>query len=58
MRIWDVGQRACVSNTNTGSQVWAVDWQPLAADQARVGKSLVSGGDDNKVTWYKAAGSA
>ncbi|GHJ83698.1 hypothetical protein NliqN6_0100 [Naganishia liquefaciens] len=58
VRIWDVGQRACVSNTNTGSQVWAVDWQPLAADQARVGKSFVSGGDDNKVTWYKAAGSA
>ncbi|KAJ9120520.1 hypothetical protein QFC24_005193 [Naganishia onofrii] len=58
VRIWDVGQRACVSNTNTGSQVWAVEWQPLAADQARVGKAFISGGDDNRVTWYKAAGSS
>lgn len=58
VRIWDVGQRACVSNTNTGAQVWAVDWQPLAADQTRVGKSFISGGDDNRVTWYKAAGSS
>ncbi|KAJ9105798.1 hypothetical protein QFC19_003365 [Naganishia cerealis] len=58
VRIWDVGQRACVSNTNTGAQVWAVEWQPLAADQTRVGKAFISGGDDNRVTWYKAAGSS
>ncbi|KAJ9108071.1 hypothetical protein QFC19_002536, partial [Naganishia cerealis] len=39
-------------------EVWAVEWQPLAADQTRVGKAFISGGDDNRVTWYKAAGSS
>lgn len=58
VKVWDVAQRSCVSTTNVGAQTWAVDWQPLQANQSRVGKDFVLGGDDNRVTWMKAAGSS
>lgn len=58
VKVWDVSQRSCVSTTSTGSQVWSVDFQPVAADQARVGKAFVSAGDDRKATVWRAAGSA
>lgn len=57
LRLWDVAQRACLSTTQTGSQVWAVDWQPIQADQTRVGKDFVWGGEEARVNWMRSAGS-
>ncbi len=57
VKLWDVGQRACVMSSTTAHQVWSVDWQPLEANQAGVGKAFVAGGDDARVSWWKAAGS-
>lgn len=57
LRLWDVSQRACLSTTQAGTQVWAVDWQPIQADQTRVGKDYVWGGEDAKVNWMRSAGS-
>jgi len=57
LRLWDVSQRACLSTTQAGTQVWAVDWQPIQADQTRVGKDYIWGGEDAKVNWMRSAGS-
>ena len=58
IKLWDVGQRACVSTSSSTADVWGLAWQPLAANQTQVGKQFASAGDDKVVTWWKAAGSA
>ena len=59
VKLWDVGQRTCVSTTSsTAEEVWGFDWQPVAANTFSVGKQFAIAGDDRAVTVYRAAGSA
>lgn len=58
VKYWDISQRSCLSTTQTGSPVWAVAWQPLKADQSRVGKEYIWGGEEGRVNWMRAAGSS
>jgi len=58
VKLWDVGQRSCVSTTSSTAEVWGFDWQPVAANGFAVGKQFAVAGDDRAVTLYRAAGSA
>lgn len=58
VKLWDVGQRACVSTSSSTAEVWGFDWQPVAANTFSVGKQFAIAGDDRAVTLYRAAGSA
>ncbi|KAK4683813.1 WD repeat-containing protein 61, partial [Tremellales sp. Uapishka_1] len=53
IKLWDIGQRACVSTNSSTAEVWGFEWNPLGN-----GKEFVVAGDDKAVTQYKAAGSA
>lgn len=58
VKLWDIGQRSCVSTTSSTAEVWGFDWQPVAANTFAVGKQFAVAGDDRAVTLYRAAGSA
>lgn len=58
IKLWDIGQRACVSTNNTSAEVWGFDWQPAAAGTFAVGKQFAVAGDDRAVSLYRAAGSS
>jgi len=57
IKLWDVGQRACVYTNQSTAEVWGFDWQPIAANTFSVGKQFAVGGDDCVATLYRAAGS-
>lgn len=57
IKLWDVGQRTCVSTASSTAEVWGFDWQPAAAATFGVGKQFAVAGDDKVVTIYRAAGS-
>ena len=46
MKIWDIGQRSCVSTLSEhADQVWGVAY-------SETGQQLVSGGDDKSLILY------
>jgi WD repeat-containing protein 61 len=57
IKLWDVGQRACVSTNTTTAEVWGFKWQPSGTDSFAVGKQFAVAGDDKAVSLYRAAGS-
>lgn len=58
IKLWDVGQRTCVSTSSSTAEVWGFDWQPAGASSAfGLGKQFAVAGDDKAVTIYRAAGS-
>ena len=57
IKLWDVGQRACVSTNTTTAEVWGFQWQPSGNDSFAVGKQFATAGDDKAVSLYRAAGS-
>ncbi|WVW81637.1 hypothetical protein I302_103632 [Kwoniella bestiolae CBS 10118] len=57
IKLWDVGQRACVSTSTGNSEIWGIAWQPTASDTFAAGKQFVVGGDDRAITLFRAAGS-
>ncbi|ORY22977.1 WD40-repeat-containing domain protein [Naematelia encephala] len=58
IKLWEVGQRACVSTSTSTAEVWGLDWQPAGANTFAVGKQFAAAGDDRAVILYRAAGSA
>ncbi|WWD22815.1 hypothetical protein CI109_107309 [Kwoniella shandongensis] len=58
VKLWDVGQRSCVSTSTGNAEVWGLDWQPAGADTFAAGKQFAIAGDDKAITLYRAAGSA
>ncbi|KAK8844633.1 hypothetical protein IAR55_006480 [Kwoniella newhampshirensis] len=57
VKLWDVGQRSCVSTSTGTAEIWGLDWQPAGADTFAAGKQFAIAGDDKAVTLYRAAGS-
>ena len=57
IKLWDIGQRTCVSTNNTSAEVWGLEWQPVATDTFAIGKQFAVAGDDRAVSLYRAAGS-
>ncbi|WWC85657.1 uncharacterized protein L201_000523 [Kwoniella dendrophila CBS 6074] len=57
IKLWDVGQRSCVSTTTGNSEIWGFSWQPTATDTFAAGKQFAVAGDDKAVTLFRAAGS-
>ncbi|RXK36685.1 hypothetical protein M231_06072 [Tremella mesenterica] len=58
VKLWDIGQRSCVSTIQTSSEVWGLDWQPASVGGSGVGKQFAIAGEDKMVTIYRAAGSS
>jgi WD repeat-containing protein 61 len=61
VKLWDVGQRTCVSTNKTDApegdgSVWALAWQPEYYGALPPGKQFAVAGDDKKVSLYRAAG--
>ncbi|WWC66979.1 uncharacterized protein I206_100886 [Kwoniella pini CBS 10737] len=57
IKLWDVGQRACVSTSTGTSEIWGFAWQPTATDTFAAGKQFAVAGDDKAITLFRAAGS-
>ncbi|WVO13505.1 hypothetical protein L204_101126 [Cryptococcus depauperatus] len=58
IKLWDIGQRSCVSTSAANAEVWSFAWQPEGATSLAPGKQFAVAGDDNIVTLYRAAGAA
>jgi WD repeat-containing protein 61 len=56
VKLWDVGQRACVSTSTAEAEVWGVAWQGEYEGALAPGKQFAIAGDDKKVSLYRAAG--
>ncbi|BEJ13438.1 hypothetical protein CspHIS471_0306120 [Cutaneotrichosporon sp. HIS471] len=56
VKLWDVGQRACVSTSTAEAEVWGVAWQGEYEGALPPGKQFAIAGDDKKVSLYRAAG--
>lgn len=56
VKLWDVGQRACVSTSAAEAEVWGVAWQGEYEGALAPGKQFAIAGDDKKVSLYRAAG--
>ncbi|WVQ82635.1 hypothetical protein IAT38_004767 [Cryptococcus sp. DSM 104549] len=56
VKLWDIGQRNCVSTSSSSAEVWGLAWQPAGASSLAVGKQFAIAGDDKTVTLYRAAG--
>ncbi|CAK9779809.1 WD40 repeat-like protein [Cutaneotrichosporon oleaginosum] len=56
VKLWDVGQRACVSTSTAEAEVWGVAWQGEYEGALPAGKQFAIAGDDKKVSLYRAAG--
>lgn len=56
VKLWDIGQRACVSTSTADAEVWAFAWQPEVEGGLPPGKQFAVAGDDKKVSLYRAAG--
>ncbi|OCF71338.1 hypothetical protein I204_07965 [Kwoniella mangroviensis CBS 8886] len=57
IKLWDVGQRSCVSTSTGTSEIWGFAWQPAASDTFAAGKQFAVAGDDKAITLFRAAGS-
>ncbi|WRT63508.1 uncharacterized protein IL334_000413 [Kwoniella shivajii] len=57
IKLWDVGQRSCVSTSTGNSEIWGFAWQPTATDTFAAGKQFAVAGDDKAITLFRAAGS-
>ena len=56
VKLWDIGQRTCVSTNSSTAPVWSFAWQPVASETFAAGKQFAIAGDDRAVTVYRAAG--
>ncbi|TXT07292.1 hypothetical protein VHUM_03462 [Vanrija humicola] len=56
VKLWDIGQRACVSTSTADAEVWGFAWQPEIEGGLAPGKQFAVAGDDKKVSLYRAAG--
>lgn len=56
IKLWDIGQRTCVSTSSSNADVWGFAWQPEGAGTLPPGKQFAVAGDDKVVTLYRAAG--
>ncbi|WOO84491.1 WD repeat-containing protein 61 [Vanrija pseudolonga] len=56
VKLWDIGQRACVSTSTADAEVWGFAWQPEVEGGLPPGKQFAVAGDDKKVSLYRAAG--
>lgn len=56
VKLWDVGQRACVSTSSADAEVWGIAWQGEYDGALAPGKQFATAGDDKKVSLYRAAG--
>ncbi|WVR03408.1 hypothetical protein IAU60_000399 [Kwoniella sp. DSM 27419] len=57
IKLWDVGQRACVSTSSGNAEIWGFSWQPAGSDTFAAGKQFAVAGDDKAITLFRAAGS-
>jgi len=58
VKLWDVGQRSCVSTSPSIASVWGMAWQPVPSETFAAGKQFAVAGDDKAITLYRAAGAA
>lgn len=56
IKLWDIGQRSCVSTSSSNADVWGFAWQPEGAGALPPGKQFAVAGDEKIVTLYRAAG--
>jgi len=56
IKVWDLSARAAVSTMQDSGEVWSVSWRPRPSGNNSAG-AFVSGGEDGRVRWWRAAGS-
>lgn len=60
VKIWDLGERKCVSTlSGGGGEVWGVSWKPAmsgGAGGAGNNGAIVSSGEDGTLRWWRSAG--